>query len=124
MDISIHQQERILNNLNSRIQFDIINVKSGYLPSKLTNMKVAVWDTYVKKENGTVMNFDIMVPDSQQNETIIYGYGREYLQSKSIIGYELTSSECAFCHVEQATEEMVQRIREKGYYILELRNCK
>jgi hypothetical protein len=44
-------------------------------------MKVAVWDTYVKKKDGTVMNFDIMVPESQQNETIIYGYGREYLQS-------------------------------------------
>ena len=85
-------------------------------------MKVAVWDTYVKKENGTVMNFDIMVPDSQQNETIIYGYGSEYLQSKSLVGYELTSNECAFCHVEQATEEMIQRIHEKGYYVLELRN--
>ena len=39
-------------------------------------MKVAVWDTYVKKKDGTIMNFDIMVPDSQQNETIIFGYGR------------------------------------------------
>lgn len=29
-------------------------------------MKVAVWDTYVKKKNGTIMNFDIMVPDSQK----------------------------------------------------------
>jgi hypothetical protein len=86
-------------------------------------MKVAVWDTYVKKKDGTVMNFDIMVPDSQQNETIIYGYGREYLQSKSIVGYELTSNECSFCHIAQATEEMIQRIREKGYYILEIRNC-
>ena len=86
-------------------------------------MKVAVWDTYVKKENGTVMNFDIMVPDSQQSETIICEYGREYLQSKAIVGYELTSNECTFCHVEQATEEMIQRIHEKGYYILELRNC-
>lgn len=86
-------------------------------------MKVAVWDTYVTKENGVIMNFDIMVPDSLQNEKIIYGYGKEYLRSKAIVGYELTSNECSFCHVEQATEEMIQRIQEKGYYILELRNC-
>ncbi len=86
-------------------------------------MEVAVWDTYVKKKDGAVMNFDIMVPDSQQNETIIFGYGKEYLQSKSNVGYELTSKECSFCHVEQATEEMIKRIHEKGYYVLELRNC-
>lgn len=39
-------------------------------------MKVAVWDTYIKKKNGTVMNFDIIVPDSQKSATIIYGYGK------------------------------------------------
>jgi hypothetical protein len=86
-------------------------------------MKVAVWDTYVKKKNGTIMNFDIMVPDSQKNETIIYGYGKEYLQSKSIVGYELTSEECTFCHIEQATDEMIQSIDDKGYCIIELKNC-
>lgn len=86
-------------------------------------MKVAVWDTYVRKKNGTVMNFDIMVPDSQKDETIIYGYGKEYLQSKSIVGYELTSEECTFCHIEQATDEVIQCIDDKGYYILELSNC-
>lgn len=85
-------------------------------------MKVAVWDTYVKKKNGTIMNFDIMVPDSQKNETIIFGFGKEYLQTKFIADYELTSGECAFCHVEQATDEMIQSINEKGYCILELKN--
>jgi Domain of unknown function (DUF2024) len=87
-------------------------------------MKVAVWDTYVTKENGVIMNFDIMVPDSLQDETVVYGYGKEYLQSKAMVGYELTSRECAFCHVEKATDEMIQQIEAKGYYILELRNCK
>lgn len=86
-------------------------------------MKVTVWDTYVTKENGTVMNFDIMVPESQKNETIIYSYGREYLQSKLITSRELTSKECSFCHVEQATQEMMRSINEKGYHILEIRNC-
>lgn len=26
-------------------------------------MKVAVWDTYVTKKDGTIMHFDIMVPE-------------------------------------------------------------
>jgi Domain of unknown function (DUF2024) len=86
-------------------------------------MNVAVWDTYVKRENGTVMHFDIMVPESMVTESLVFGYGKEYLQSKSIVDYELTSGECAFCHVEGATEEMMQNIREKGYHILEIRNC-
>lgn len=86
-------------------------------------MRVAVWDTYVKKENGTVMNFDILVPESQQDETIVYKYGKEYLQSKSIVWNELTSKECAFCHVEQATEDMIRHIDAKGYHIVELKNC-
>ena len=86
-------------------------------------MRVAVWDTYVTKGNGTVMNFDILVHESQQDETIVYGFGKEYLQSKSIVGYELTSKECAFCHVEQATEEIIRHIDAKGYHIVELRNC-
>lgn len=86
-------------------------------------MKVAVWDTYVKKENGSIMNFDIIVPDSQGNAEVIFGYGKEYLQSKSIVANELTSNECAFCHVEQATQEMIEEIQKKGYFIIELRNC-
>lgn len=86
-------------------------------------MKVAVWDTYIKKKNGTVMNFDIIVPDSQKSATIIYGYGKKYLESQSIVDYELTSEECNFCHIEHATDEMIQNIDDKGYFILELSNC-
>jgi len=30
---------------------------------KQTEMKVAVWDTYVTKKDGSVMHFDIIVPE-------------------------------------------------------------
>jgi hypothetical protein len=86
-------------------------------------MKVAVWDTYVTKADGVIMNFDIIVPESETDPEIIYGYGQDYLKSKEMNDYPLTSNHCTFCHVETATDVMLDDIKQKGYYILELKNC-
>lgn len=86
-------------------------------------MKVAVWDTYVTKKDGTVMHFDIVAPGQIKDEQIIHTFGKEYLQSRHQEGQPLTAKECSFCHIEQATDAMVLSIREKGYYIIEMQNC-
>lgn len=86
-------------------------------------MKVAVWDTYVTKKNGAIMHFDIVAPSSVQDEEVIHTFGKEYLQSKSEQGQPLTARECRFCHLEQATQEMVASIQKKGYHIIEMQNC-
>jgi hypothetical protein len=86
-------------------------------------MKVAVWDTYVSKADGSVMHFDIIAPDYIKDEKIIHTFGKEYLQSKQLHSLTLTSRECQFCHVEHASEPMIKSIQEKGYYILEMQNC-
>jgi hypothetical protein len=86
-------------------------------------MKVAVWDTYVTKADGVIMNFDILVPESETNPEIIYGYGQAYLKSKAMQDYPITSNHCAFCHIETATDVMLDDIKQKGYSIIELRNC-
>ena len=41
-------------------------------------MKVAVWDTYVKREDGNIMHFDILVPDYETNEQTIFNFGKDY----------------------------------------------
>jgi hypothetical protein len=87
-------------------------------------MQVAVWDTYVIKKDGTVMHFDILVPDKLKDEEIIYNYGKNYLTTKNQQGQSLASKECHFCHIEEATEEMLSSISEKGYYIIEMQGCK
>jgi Domain of unknown function (DUF2024) len=46
-------------------------------------MQVAVWDTYVTKKDGTVMHFDILVPDKLKDEEMIYNYGKDYLTTKN-----------------------------------------
>ena len=87
-------------------------------------MRVSVWDTYVTKKDGTVMHFDIIVPEHIKDETLVYSYGRRYLESKNEASQSITSKECRYCHVEQATSEMESSISKMGYYILEMQNCK
>lgn len=86
-------------------------------------MKVAVWDTYVKREDGNIMHFDILVPDNITNEQTIFNFGKNYLKTKSFKTGKLTSNECRLCHIEQATEEIVSSIENKGYFIIEMENC-
>lgn len=86
-------------------------------------MKVSVWDTYVHRNDGLLMHFDIVVPSSLEDADTIFGYGKTYLGTKSFQTGELTSKECRFCHIEQASEEMVRAIEEQGFYIIEMENC-
>ena len=86
-------------------------------------MKVAVWDTYVTKKDGSVMHFDIIAPVETSDKEQIYHYGREYLKMKGQDGQPLTSKECLFCHVEELKPEGEEDIRHKGYAIVEMENC-
>ncbi len=86
-------------------------------------MKVAVWDTYVTKKDGSIMHFDIIAPDHIKDENIIYTFGKEYLQTKNQQEQVLSSKECSFCHIEKASDLMVETIEKQGYYVLEMKNC-
>ena len=87
-------------------------------------MQVAVWDTYVTKKDGSIMHFDIIAPEHIKDEKVIYTFGKDYLQSKNQESQSLAAKECSFCHIEKATEGMVLSIQQKGYYIIEMQNCK
>ncbi len=86
-------------------------------------MKIAVWDTYVDKRDGSVMHFDIIAPVETDDKEQIYNYGREYLKTKGQEGQPLTSKECQFCHIEALKPEWEESIRQKGYSIVEMENC-
>lgn len=86
-------------------------------------MKVAVWDTYVIRTDGTVMHFDIIAPTEIKDELVIHQYGKEYLASKEQSVQKLTAKECCFCHIETASDEMVSAIKQKGYCIIEMQGC-
>ncbi|MDH6254244.1 hypothetical protein M2347_003971 [Chryseobacterium sp. H1D6B] len=86
-------------------------------------MQAAVWDTYVTKDNGTVMHFDIIVPSEIKDSAVIYRYGKEYLKEKNQEKQALTSNECSFCHIETVLPEWEAAINKKGYFIIEMENC-
>ena len=90
---------------------------------KSNKMQVAVWDTYVTKKDGSIMHFDILAPDHIKDERIIYAFGKDYLKLKNQGDQALTSKECKFCHIEQATDKMVLSIERIGYYIIEMQGC-
>ena len=86
-------------------------------------MKVSVWDTYVQRHDDKVMHFDIIVASDLMDEKIVFGFGQEYLKAKQIQSAGITTKECRFCHIEQATDQMIAQIEQQGYYILEMENC-
>mgnify|MGYP003474296298 FL=1 len=40
-------------------------------------MQVAVWDTYVTKNDGGIMHFDIIAPIRIKDEETIHTFGKE-----------------------------------------------
>lgn len=86
-------------------------------------MKIAVWDTYVRKEDGSIMHFDILAPDSIVDKQQILHYGNDYLTSKSL-SLQITNTDlCEFCHVETPDNQTIKQVEQKGYAILEMENC-
>ncbi len=85
-------------------------------------MQCAVYDTYVKKKEGGLMHFDVIVPKTTHPDTVLT-FGRQYLASKGQAGQELTTEECSFCHIEQATPEVEAAIQQEGFFILEMQGC-
>ncbi|QNJ99122.1 DUF2024 family protein [Constantimarinum furrinae] len=86
-------------------------------------MRVSVWDTYVKRNDGLTMHFDILVPVSVQDEDKIVHFGKQYLHQKSFGTGDLTSKECRFCHIENASEDIIKNIENFGFHIIEMEHC-
>lgn len=86
-------------------------------------MKISVWDTYVTREDGAIMHFDILVPHTLKDELTIFNYGREFLTSKPFNTKGISSKECTFCHMEETSDAIAAAINKQGYFIIEMENC-
>lgn len=85
-------------------------------------MKVSVYDTYVPKKDNVLMHFDVLVEEGTSEEKV-YEYGKLYLKEKGMNNTKLTVSECKFCHIEIAPENVQNEIISKGFSIIEMENC-
>ena len=86
-------------------------------------MKIAVWDTYTARADNVVMHFDILVPNSMTDERQIFAFGNEYLDTKPFDTGKLSTKECRFCHIEEASAQLISEVQKKGYAIIEMENC-
>ena len=86
-------------------------------------MQIAVYDTYVRRNDGLLMHFDILAPATLNDQDTILNYGRTYLASKGVQGDKLSTRECRFCHIESAPAEIETAVNSDGYYIIEMENC-
>jgi hypothetical protein len=60
------------------------------------------------------------VPDTLKDAQIIYQFGKEYLKELSLSDASIDAQECRYCHIEEASEEVISAIDQKGYYILRM----
>lgn len=92
---------------------------SAFREIKYNSMEVSVYDTVFKKDNGNMVKFDIIVPASLNDLNKIYTYGNEFLKQEGILAKKLISAdECDFCHMEVASDSIINDINKKGYFIL------
>lgn len=85
-------------------------------------MEIAVFDTYVRKKDGGLMHFDILVPVQTELESVLK-FGKIYLESKGQEDQPITSKECKFCHIEEASVDVEYEVNTNGFYIIEMQGC-
>ena len=86
-------------------------------------MQCAVYDTYVEKEDGKTMHFDVIVEENTPREKAIE-FGKQYLESVGQGGQRMTQEECQFCHIQEAPSVVERDITSRGYYIQKMEGCK
>lgn len=86
-------------------------------------MKIAVYDTYVRKKDGATMHFDVVVPDGTSHEKALE-FANQYLGSVGQAGQPCGARDCQFCHTVQATAEIQNSIRLNGYHIIAMEGCR
>jgi hypothetical protein len=85
-------------------------------------MQCAVYDTYVRKRDGQVMHFDVVVEANTPHEKAIE-YGKSYLASIGQQDQKMTQEECQFCHIQEAPSVVEKDIAQKGYFIQKMEGC-
>ena len=84
-------------------------------------MQIHVYDTYVKAKDGHVMHFDVFTDVRDDKQAI--EFAKQWLASIGEADATVTSEECRFCHSQGAPDEVVEAIKQNGYYIYKMEGC-
>lgn len=80
-----------------------------------------VFDTYAKTNKGSIMHFDVLLNEQDQEKAIIYA--KQWLQSIGHGDATVTSENCYFCHSAEAPAELRKQIDNQGYAIYKMEGC-
>jgi len=84
-------------------------------------MDIQVFDTYVEGSKGE-MHFDVFVPKGKSANDAINS-AKQFLKTIGQEKAKVTSEECSFCHIQQATPKQEEEIKSKGYFIYKMSGC-
>lgn len=85
-------------------------------------MKIDVYDTYATSKEGSIIHFDVFLPEGKSAE-IALRYAKAFLISIGENADSVTSERCNFCHSEIASPEVKQHIEQYEHFILQMEGC-
>ncbi len=85
-------------------------------------MRLDVFDTYVQRDDGETMHFDVLMPKGSTQESA-QSKATHWLQSLGVTVANLQLESCRFCHSEDATPEIARDVETQGYFILQMEGC-
>lgn len=84
-------------------------------------MEIHVYDTYVTASDGHVIHFDVFTADKDIQKAI--DYAKLWLVSIGESEALVSSKECRFCHSQKAPADVIESIRQHGFYIYKMEGC-
>lgn len=85
-------------------------------------MDIHVYDTYVKAKDGHTMHFDVFTAVKDDQKAI--EFAKKWLTSIGEGEALVTSKECRFCHIQGASDQVIEAINKDGYFIYKMEGCK
>ena len=85
-------------------------------------METEVYDTYATSEKGIKTHFDATLAIGG-NEGHASSYAQDFIKkvTESTDFFKLDS--CEFCHTEEATPNVSEKVEKDGYCIVPIENC-
>ena len=85
-------------------------------------MEIEVYDTYATSEKGVKIHFDVMLAIGG-NEGHASSYAQDFIKQITEATDFIKLDSCKFCHTEEATTNVSEKVEKDGYCIVPIENC-
>ena len=85
-------------------------------------MEIEVYYTYANSEKDIKIHFDAILPIGR-NERKASNYAQDFINIIADSTNSVKLDSCKFCHTEEATTNVSEKIDKDGYCIVPIENC-